>query len=160
MPQPIDPAISAHLAQIMSRLLQRPRYPIRLRIDDANGSHLELTLSRHETLTVGKASADLGDWQPRDRDRPERGDTFAWVYWPGAGRYFFNTDGQRAIVQELWAAWENGEHEVEEGELLRRAGYQSDRVKDAMKRNPAWEALIVRGARPGTLRLVPLPADG
>lgn len=92
-------------------------------------------------------------------ERPSRGPRFDWVRWPGAGRAFFPTPLQQGIVARLWAAWENGEHDVPEVELLDAGNSRSERLQDVFKRNPAFGSIIVRGSRPGTFRLAPLPGE-
>ncbi len=60
---------------------------------------------------------------------------------------------QRQVIKALWAAWEDGSHDVPQAELLAAADSDCTRLRDLFSRHPAWGTLIVRGSQAGTHRL-------
>ena len=79
------------------------------------------------------------------------GPDFASVTWNGV-RYGFSPT-QRAVVRQLWDAWESGNPDVGQETLLAGAESESDSVADLFRRHPAWGVAIVVGDAKGTFRL-------
>jgi hypothetical protein len=83
---------------------------------------------------------------------------FRSVHWYGTDYCF--TEGQAAVVAELWKAWENGTPDVGHRHLRAQAKLQSDRLADLFKEkgqsHPAWGTMIQSGiGTKGTARLCP-----
>jgi hypothetical protein len=79
---------------------------------------------------------------------------FRSINWHGTVYGF--TEMQAACVRLLWAAWEEGTLDVEQGVLLSAAGTESVRISEVFRGNPAWGGLIIQGATRGTYRLTNL----
>lgn len=78
---------------------------------------------------------------------------FQRVDW--GGRRYLLTPKQARVVSVLWAAWEDGLHEVAQAELLAAAESDCVRLVDLFRRSDAWGSLVV-STRPGYYRLAEL----
>jgi hypothetical protein len=80
------------------------------------------------------------------------GPDFCTIRWNGQ-RYTF-TATQRAIVRQLWAAWESGNSDMGQEALLAGAESESDSIADLFRgKHPAWGVVIIQGDLKGTYRL-------
>ncbi len=76
----------------------------------------------------------------------------SYLHWDGHD-WHFKTDIQQAVVRLLVEAYEDGEPDVHQTDLLARAHTDCKRLRDVFKHHPAWGIVIVPGIKPGTFRL-------
>jgi len=75
---------------------------------------------------------------------------FSTVCWLGAAYTF--SPAQRAVVRQLWQAWEDGTPGLGQEALLEGADSQAGRLRDLFRDHPAWGILIVPAGK-GIFRL-------
>lgn len=78
--------------------------------------------------------------------------------WPEPATYRLS-EKQGKVVARLWDAWQDGEPEVDQAELLTAAESEGTRLRDLFRGAPAWGALVVPGARAGSYRLAGPPDE-
>ncbi len=106
---------------------------------------------------------------PRDRARVPRWNSgpapahlsdFRQIYWPDVSPQTFTlSETQALVVKQLWDAWQRGEPEVAQADLLRRAGSESGKLADLFKGHAAWGTLVRWRGNTGLYRLPVLEED-